>query len=118
MDSRFPGSGRSFIRFKDISVCGGDLNVIDYKLVSEEKPVWKQISEARKHPLKQARLLGLDSLILIALHLLTLDEAVKMVCRKLDLDARALLSPYAEMGMDADKPNQLEILRRDLEPSS
>ncbi len=115
MDSRFPRSDRSFIRFKDISVCGGDINVIDHKLVSEEKPIWKQISEARKHPLKQARLLGLDSLLLIALHLLTLDKAVEMVCRKLSLDARALLTPYAEMGMDADKPNQLAILRRDLE---
>jgi len=117
METRFPGSGRSFTRFRDISICGGDINVIDQELLSGEKPVWKQISEARKHPLKQARLLGLDSLLLIALHLLTLEKAVKMVCKKLSLNARALISPYAEMGMDADKPNQLAILRRDLEKS-
>lgn len=117
MESRFPKSDRSFIRFKDISVCGGDLNVIDHKLLSEEKPIWKQISDARKHPLKQVRMLGLDSLILIALHLLTLEKAVEMVCKKLSVNARALISPFAEMGMDADKPNQLAILRQDLEKS-
>ena len=115
METRFPGSGRSFIRFRDISVCGGDINVIDQQLFSEEKPIWKQISGARKHPLKQVRLLGLDSLILFALHLLTLEKAVEMACKKLSLDARALISPFAEMGMDADKPNQLAILRQDLE---
>ena len=117
MDARYPDSGRSFVRFRDISVCGGDLNVIDHNLFSEEKPIWKQITDARKHPLKQVRLLGLGSLILIALHLLTLDRAVEMVCKKLSLDARTLITPFAEMGMDADKPNQLAILRGDMESS-
>jgi len=32
MDARYPDSGRSFVRFRDISVCGGDLNVIDHNL--------------------------------------------------------------------------------------
>jgi len=117
MNARYPDSGRTFIRFKDISVCGGDLNVIDQELFSEEKPIWKQIADSRKHPLKQVRLLGLDSLLLMALHLLTLEKAVQMVCKKLSLDGRALITPFAEMGMDADKPNQLAILRNDLEAS-
>jgi len=117
MNTRYPDSGRTFIRFKDISVCGGDLNVIDQKLFSEEKPIWRQLADARKHPLKQVRLLGFDSLILIALRVLTLESAVKKVCKKLSLDARALLTPFAEIGMDADKLNQLAILRSDLEAS-
>ena len=29
MEQRFPQAGRSYIRFKDIAVCGGDLNLID-----------------------------------------------------------------------------------------
>ena len=43
-----------------------------------------------------------------------LEAAVKRVERKLNLTGQAILCPYAEVGMDVDKPNQLEILRADL----
>ncbi|MBG0771766.1 MAG: NTP transferase domain-containing protein [Anaerolineaceae bacterium] len=115
MEQRFPQAGRSYVRFKDVSVCGGDLNLIDKRLFTVERPIWKDLAENRKHPLRQAGLLGLDNLLLVALHLVTLDAAVKRICKRLDLKAAALRCPYAEMAMDADKPHQLEILRHDLE---
>lgn len=115
MEQRFPLAGRSYVRFKDISVCGGDLNVIDRRLFMAEKPIWKELTENRKHPLRQAALLGLDNLLLVALHLVTLDNAVKRICRRLEMEATALRCPFAEMAMDADKPHQLEILRQHLE---
>jgi hypothetical protein len=49
------------------------------------------------------------------LHAITLDGAVRKVCRRLQLRGRALHCPYPEMAMDADKPHQLAILRQDLE---
>jgi CTP:molybdopterin cytidylyltransferase MocA len=115
MEVRFPQAARSYVRFKDISVCGGDLNVIDKHLFTGERPIWKRLTEARKHPLQQASILGLDTLALVALHMISLDNAVKKICKKLSLEGQALISPYPEMAMDADKPHQLEILRRDLE---
>ena len=115
MEHRFPQAGRSYVRFKDISVCGGDLNIVDRGLFTAEKPIWKELTENRKHPLRQAALLGLDNLLLVALHLVTLDNAIKRICRRLEIEAVGLRCPYAEMAMDADKPHQLEILRRDLE---
>jgi len=114
MEQRFPQAGRSYVRFKDISVCGGDLNLIDKRLFTVERPIWKKLAANRKHPLRQAGLLGLDNLLLVALHLVTLDGAVKRICNRLSLKAAALRCPYAEMAMDADKPHQLEILRKDL----
>jgi len=115
MEARYPDSRRSYVRFKDIAVCGGDLNVIDRALFSVERPVWKKISEARKNPLKQVSLLGIDNLFLVVFRLVTLQKAVERVCKKLSITGRALLNPFAEMAMDADKPHQLAILRRDLE---
>ena len=115
MEVRYPGAKRSFVRFKDIAVCGGDLNVIDRELFSVERPIWKKLSEARKNPLKQVRLLGISNLFLVVFHLVTFQKAVERVCEKLSIKGRALLNPYAEMAMDADKPHQLAILRRDLE---
>lgn len=115
MEARFPNASRSYVRFKDVAVCGGDLNAIDKRLFSIERPVWHKLTIARKHPLKQAGMIGFDTLFLIALRLITMQGAVKKVCQRLDLDAKALLCPYAEMGMDADKPHQLAILRQHLE---
>ena len=115
MESRFPSAARSYVHFKDVAVCGGDLNVIDKELFTVERPVWKKLTEARKSPLRQAGLLGLDTLVLIALRCVTLQKAVKRVCRRLSLTGKALICPYAEMAMDADKPHQLAILREDLE---
>ncbi len=115
METKFPNSNRSYVHFKDVSVCGGDLNVIDKSFFSAESPVWHQLTEARKNPIKQAGLLGFDTLLLVVFRLVTLEGAVKKICKRLSIKARALLCPYAEMGMDADKPYQLEILRQYLE---
>ena len=35
MEARFPGSNRSFVRLRDVEVCGGDMNVVRTALVSE-----------------------------------------------------------------------------------
>ena len=115
MEARFPNANRSFVRFKDVAVCGGDLNAVDKTLFASESPLWQKLTGARKHPLQQAGMIGLDTLLLVALRLITLEAAVKRVCRRLNLDAKALLCPYAEMGMDADKPHQLAILRQHLQ---
>ena len=59
-------------------------------------------------------LLGLDNLALVALRLAKLETMVSRIEKKLDLQARALRCPFAEMAMDADKPHQLAILEYDL----
>ncbi len=115
MEARFPNAKRSYVRFKDVAVCGGDLNAIDSRLFTTERPIWEQLTSARKQPLKQAAMIGFDTLLLVALRLVTLERAVKKVCKRLAIQGKALRCPHAEMGMDADKPHQLEILRRDLE---
>mgnify|MGYP001074707368 CR=1 FL=1 len=111
MDSRFPTANRTFIRFKDVAVCGGDLNVVDQSFFASEQPLWNQLIAARKSPLKQAGMLGIITLLLVGCHMITLEDTVHRVCNKLSIDARALLNPYAQVAMDADKPHQLEILR-------
>jgi hypothetical protein len=48
------------------------------------------------------------------LRLITLDDAVKKVTSRLNLTGSAIVSPFAEMAMDVDKPHQLELIRLDL----
>jgi hypothetical protein len=40
---------------------------------------------------------------------------VERVGRRLNLRGRAIISPYAEIAMDVDKPHQFDLLRADME---
>jgi len=114
MEKRFPTSNRSYIKLKDVEVCGADMNVVATRLVTTNDEIWIKLVSARKNALKQAALLGFDTLFLLLLHAITMEAAVKKVTKRLNITGRAILCPYAEVGMDIDKPHQLEILRADL----
>jgi hypothetical protein len=114
MEARYPNSKRSYTRFKDMEVCGGDMNVIRARIGTERDALWERVIAARKNVFKQASLIGYDTLLLMLLRILTLEDAVKIVSKRLSLKGRAVLCPYAEIGMDVDKPFQLEIIRDDL----
>ncbi len=115
MESRFPGSKRSFIRLKDMEVCGADMNMVRTAVVTGRDEFWDRLINARKNAFKQASLIGFDTLFLLLFRRLTIKKMVKVVAERIGLKGRALICPYAEVGMDVDKPNQYEILRTDLE---
>lgn len=114
MEKRFPDSKRSYIRLKDIELCGADMNVISTRMASSDSDIWNRLANSRKNAIKQAALIGFDTLFLLLFRMVTLDEAAQKVTKRLNVKGRAIVCPYAEVGMDVDKPFQLEILRNDL----
>lgn len=114
MEARFPNSRRSFTRLRGMEVCGGDLNLIHTRMMKGNNEVWERIIAARKNVFKQAALIGYDTLLLLMLRLIDLNQGIQMVSKRLKIKGRALVCPYAEIGMDVDKPFQLEMMRADL----
>jgi GTP:adenosylcobinamide-phosphate guanylyltransferase len=115
MEKRFPGSKRTYTKLKDMEVCGGDMNVARLSLLTtDETDIWNKITAARKSPLKQAALIGFDTAFLLLTGRLSLEKAINNITTRLHLTGKALICPYAEVGMDVDKPHQLEIMRADL----
>jgi hypothetical protein len=90
------------------------MNVVATRMITTNDEIWIKLVNARKNALKQAALMGFDTLLLTLLHAITLEAAVEKVAKRLKITGRAILCPYAEVGMDIDKPHQLEILRADL----
>jgi hypothetical protein len=41
---------------------------------------------------------------------LSLKDAEKMACKRLNIQARAVLCPFPQVGMDVDKPFQYEMI--------
>jgi GTP:adenosylcobinamide-phosphate guanylyltransferase len=111
MERAFPGSKRTYTRLKDLEVCGGDLNAIDISFFAEDNPFFHRIIDFRKNPFKQAYLFGFDILLLLALNRLSLQEAETKISQRMQARGAVLMCPFAEIGMDVDKPHQFEMVQ-------
>ena len=112
MEKRFPTSRRTYVGLKDAQVCGGDMNVARASIVTKNPEFWDKLIEQRKNPAAQASILGADIIFRFLFKQLTVDDVIRRVAQRLGLRGRALFCPFAEVGMDVDKPHQLEIMRK------
>lgn len=115
MEARFPNSKRSYVKLKDMEVCGGDMNIASVEMVLAKEGPWDKLAAARKSALRQAALVGFDTLLYMLLRRLDLQGGVAQISKRLGITGQGVLCPYAEVGMDIDKPFQLEILRAELQ---
>jgi len=115
MEARSPGSNRSYIKFSDAEICGGDMNLARASVASGNDDLWERLISARKNPFKQAALFGYSTLFLLLTRRLSIHDAAPRISKQIGIRGRAVFCPYAELAMDVDKPHQFEILRADLE---
>jgi hypothetical protein len=115
MEARFPGSNRSYIKFKDAEICGGDMNLARASVASGNDELWERLISSRKNPFKQAALFGYSTLFMLLTRRLSIHDAAPRVSKQIGIRGRAIICPYAEIAMDVDKPHQFEILRNELE---
>ena len=115
MEAAYPQSGRSFRRFGEQAYAGGDLHMVSTGIDQANIARIRQATSSRKSGLALARLLGPKVLLKFALGRLTLDETVETAQRVFGLSGRVIISPHASLGMDVDKPHQLESVRGILE---
>jgi GTP:adenosylcobinamide-phosphate guanylyltransferase len=113
METRFPGSKRTYTRLKDVEVCGADMNITHVRMATEHLDLWERLIGNRKSPLAQASIVGLGTFWKILTRSATLDELVEHVSDRIGIQGRAIVWGQAEPCMDVDKPFQLELLRED-----
>jgi hypothetical protein len=75
---------------------------------------WVELVSARKNAFKQAAIIGFDTLFMFFFRQFTIDTIGPWISQRLEINGRVILNPFAETGMDIDKPEQLELLRKDL----
>lgn len=114
MEAKFPASQRTFVRLRDAEVAGGDLFLAQTAVIASDERLWAALVDARKHALRLARLAGPLTLLRLLTHRLTVAQVEKVAGRVAGAPVRLLLSPHAELAMDADKATQLEQLQQRL----
>ncbi len=112
MESQFPDSARSFIPMPEGRFCGGDLFMVRARVARNNEQLVRDLIDNRKNALRQVWLAGIGTVIKFLFRRLTIPEAEKVAAKLLNCDTRAIPSPYADLGMDVDKPDQLELVRK------
>ncbi len=115
METRYPGSNRTYTKLKNIQLCGADMHITHISMATEHLDMWEELIGNRKSPLKQAATIGFGTLLRVATRSITLDELVLTVTKRLNITGRPIVWEHAEPGMDVDKPHQLELIREDME---
>ncbi len=113
MEKRFPHSNRTFVKLKGMEIAGGDVGIMDARLLDSEETL-DMFANARKHAWKIARLAGLRVLIKQIFHKLTIADIEQTGERIIGLPVQIVLNPPAELAMDGDKPDQIDLLREEI----
>jgi CTP:molybdopterin cytidylyltransferase MocA len=114
MEKRFPGSGRSYAPLRDGEFAGGDIHMVNPKALWTNRPLMDEILGARKNNLKQARILGFRFLLRFLFRRLTIAEGERKAESILGVPCRIVPVKYAELGMDVDKPHQLDLVQAEM----
>ena len=113
METRFPASKRTYTKLKDMEVCGADINVIHVSMTTDHLDTWEELIGNRKSPLRQAAVIGWDTLYQLFRRQFTLQGLVERASERIGIKGRAIIWSQAEPCMDVDKPHQLELMRED-----
>ncbi len=117
MEARFPGSKRTYTKLKGVEIAGGDIAIAQVDIADENEELWRSLTNARKNAWKLARIVGFKVLLKLLFRRLTIADIEETASRIIGRPAKIVLNAPAEMAMDVDKPEQLELLRADLQGS-
>jgi len=113
-EARFPGVQRTYINMADAVVTGGNAFMIEPEVVRRNHEVIKQALGMRKKPLALLSMLGLPFIIKYLIGRLAIADVERKAKTWLDIVGRGVIVPYAEIGVDVDKPSDYELACRAL----
>lgn len=111
-EARYPGVVRTYVRLQDGEFTGGNVALLAPHVVTRHRAVFEQAVAMRKNPIGLARLFGLGLLLKMVLGRLRVRDVEARFMKAFGLRGRAVLCPYPEIGLDVDKPADLELVRR------
>ncbi len=107
----FPGNKRTYVRLREGVYTGGNLFLVNPAIVDQCALVAERFIAERKHPLVLCRMLGWSFVIRFLLGALCLKDVEQRVSELLGVRGAVVKSPFPELGIDVDKPSDLELVR-------
>lgn len=113
-EQKYPGVRRTYVRIKEGTFTGGNLVLLSPSVIGKNVDLLRKAAMLRKKPFKLIQMLGWTCLIRFMLGNLTVNELEERASAFLQFNAITVLSPYPEIGIDIDKPSDLQLAREAL----
>ena len=110
MEQRFPGSGRSFRKLSDGAFAGGDIFLAAPDLVRRNSNLARTLAANRKEVWGLIKAMGPGIILRFLFHRLRIIDAERQANKIMHGSCKAIISPYAELAMDVDKPHHLQVV--------
>jgi GTP:adenosylcobinamide-phosphate guanylyltransferase len=105
----YPKARRTFLQFGSERVSGCNLYAFNTPSAARVIGPWHALEGSRKRPWRLIGALGLSNLISYLMGNLSLERAFAAASRRLGLEVKPILLPFAESAIDVDKPADLEL---------
>lgn len=109
---KYPDAKRTYGKLADGSFTGGNMMLIDCTVIPKGLAAAEEIFARRKNPLALCRWLGFGFILKLLLGLLDTKGAEKRTSELLDMPCKVIVSNFAEVGMDVDKPEDLRLIEK------
>jgi CTP:molybdopterin cytidylyltransferase MocA len=101
----YPENRRTWLKFADDGWTGANLFALRTPNATRALTAWSTVEQDRKKALKLVWHFGAWLAIRAFTRTITLGEAMKRAGRRLGFDVRPVALPFAEAGIDVDKPS-------------
>jgi len=105
----YPDVPHTWARMRDGTFCGGGIFAMKPRALPLLDRFLEGLGAARKHPIKLARFFGLDMMLRFAVGRLSIAQAEARASKILGAPVRALVSPYAETGVNVDRVGDVAL---------
>ncbi|MBY9001796.1 MAG: NTP transferase domain-containing protein [Candidatus Heimdallarchaeota archaeon] len=114
MEAKFPGSNRSYAKFRDVTFASGDTLLAKPSIIDTHGDVLDRMVNNRKSVFKSLAVVSPIFAIKAMLGLASLNDLNNAINKKIFKTPNACIGVIVddpELGMDVDKPFQLEVVR-------
>lgn len=111
-EAKYPGMRRTYVALREGTFTGGNIFLLNPATVVKWRKEIERAVAVRKSPIGMAKLLGFRLMVKFLLRTLSVQEAEERVAKVLGCPVAAVETTYPEIGVDVDKPSDLELVTR------
>ena len=108
----YPDAKRTFGTVTDGTFTGGNLLLVGREVVLNSQKLTREIFALRKSPFALANWLGWSFIFKAVFRRLSISEAEKRFSHIMHTPSKAIITNFAEIGMDVDKPEDLRLIEK------
>ncbi len=110
--THFPDTERTYVRLKEGYLTGGNVGLVNPRWFLNNRDRLELFISYRKKPLKLFRILPPLFILKYIFKTLSIADLERFLSKLLTLQAQAVISDVAEIGLDVDKVGDLALVRR------